>query len=598
MKRCVCLLSIYGLGFVLLCQTSQARSPAPPPTQTDDVIMQALETELARAMTLQMEDLEKPYFIQFSVSDALAHQISASYGAVTSSDGRRERAIYTQVRVGSYESDNTNFAGDGGFFFGRSGGAGGVRSSLPLDNDPVALRQAIWLAADADYKNAVETLTKKRAYMKDKKIEDRPADYTSAPVERYFEPPADLHFDQNKWEGYLEQISARFKKHKAIQDSSVQLLAGIGNGYIVNSEGTRVRTAERGAVLIISAELQADDGMKLSDSRSYAAESADDLPQMDRVAADLDEMVADLLLLKDAPILEDYTGPVLFDALAAGQMFRQMLAEGVAGKIEPVGTQRRVFEGAENLEKKLDQLVLPKTFRVFDDPTVKTFGKFYLFGHFLYDDEGVKTRRVNIVEKGVLKDLVMSRTPTKKRSESNGHGRRPPGGGSVGAAIGVLFIESGEGVSAEEMKATLIEAAQEAGLEFGIRVRALRTAGLGASRSDLLSMIMRMQRGRGSSLGDPVYAYKVYVEDGREELVRGIEFGETTHRSLRKISAAGDTPAVYNYIGLGFGGATPPTSIIAPSVLFEELELSKIEQEHDTLPILEPPVSRRPTEKR
>jgi hypothetical protein len=62
--------------------------------------------------------------------------------------------------------------------------------------------------------------------------------------------------------------------------------------------------------------------------------------------------------------------------------------------------------------------------------------------------------------------------------------------------------------------------------------------------------------------------------------------------ALKRIKAAGDTPTVYNYIGLGLGGATPPTTIVAPPVVVDELELSKIEQENDKPPILKAPLFR------
>jgi len=216
-----------------------------------------------------------------------------------------------------------------------------------------------------------------------------------------------------------------------------------------------------------------------------------------------------------------------------------------------------------------------------------------LLGHYRYDDEGVQAERVDLVVDGVLKNMVMSRVPTKKLSGSNGHARRSPGAGTAQAAAGCLFIVDNEGGWNRELKNKLIELAKEEGRDYALRIASVRTAGIGSSRSDLFSMFMRMQqRGGQQNLGDPIYAYKVYVEDGREELVRGLEFGQIKPRDLKHIVAAGTTPTVYNYIGIGISGATPATSIIAPPVLFEELELSKIEQEQDKLPILKTPLER------
>ena len=333
--------------------------------------------------------------------------------------------------------------------------------------------------------------------------------------------------------------------------------------------------------------------MKISDGLDYFARKPQDLPALDRVLADVDELVARLTKAAEAPILERYTGPVLFDGTAAAQMFRTLMAEGVAGHVDPVGTQRRQLTGAGSLEKKLEQRILPRSFTVYDDPTVRKLGDDYLLGHYRYDDEGVQAEKVDLVVDGKLQSMAMSRVPTKKLSGSNGHARRLPGGGDIQPAIGCLFIKDNEGVSDEELKARLIEAAEDEGLEYGLRVASVRTAGIGSSQADLFAMIMRMQqRGGQQNVGDPIYAYKVYVEDGREELVRGCEFGQVKIRDLKHIVAAGNKPAVYNYIGIGFAGATPATSIIAPAVLAEELELSKIEQEHDKLPVLPSPLTR------
>ncbi len=585
--------------YLALALLSGAVAPVPAATAAESLpdsepLMRALADEITRSMGIQMEDLEKPYFIQFTVADTITYRLSAAFGDITSSDRDRSRDFQCQVRVGSYELDNTNFSGDGGGFgmFSRGGG-GGRRASLPLDEDYSALRQAIWWAADNNYKNAVETLTKKRAYMKDKNIADRPNDFSKASVVEHVEKTATLDFDRAEWENKLRKISAQFNKHQQFQDSEAQLLVAASNDYVVNTEGTRLRTPDGGALLIVKAEMQAEDGMKISDGLSYFAHSPQGLPAVEEVLSDIDEMAGCMAKVAAAPLLEQYTGPVLFDHIAAAQVFRTLMAEGVAGRPDPVGTQRRRMTGGGSLEKKLGQRILPRSFQVYDDPTVSEVGDQDLIGHYRYDDEGVLAERVNLVVDGKLEQMVMSRVPTKKLSGSNGHARRASGRGTAQAAIGCLFVKDDDGVPADELKAKLIEAAQDAGLEFGLRVAAVKAAGIGSSRSDIMGMFMRMQRRGGQQgVGDPIYAYKVYVDDGREELVRGCEFGEIKIRDLKHILAAGNTAEVYNYVGLGFGGATPATSIVAPAILAEELELSKIEQEHDKRPILSSPISR------
>jgi TldD protein len=559
----------------------------------NDVLMRALVDELGRSMELRMEDLEQPYFIQYNVDDVIGYEIYAKYGALVNSDRDRDRRFRSLVRVGSFELDNTNFRESGGFFaFFGGGGGGGARASLPIDDDYLAIRQAIWRATDRDYKDAIETLTRKRAYLKDKTIEDRPNDFSKAAPVEHMDPSVVMEFDRALWEKNLETISGHFKEHKQVQDSGIRLVAQADNEYVVNSEGTRVRTSDSGVLLLVNAEVQAQDGMMLSGSRTYTGESTADLPPIQEILSDIDKLVAELTAAMEASTFEQYTGPILFDGKSAAQLFQVMLAPGVVGKPDIVGEQRRSFEGAESLEKKLGTRILPRSFRVWDDPTVKEHDGQMLFGHYKYDDEGVPGQRVDIVVDGKLENMCMSRVPTDKLSGTNGHCRQAAGGGGAEAAIGTLFIEDEDGMLEEELKAELIELAKDEGLEYGVRIKSIKSPGITSSRSDLMSFFMRMQTPGGSTLGDPVIAYKVQVKDGKEEPFRGCEFGPVEVRSLKRIAAAGDTPEVYNYIGLGFGGATPASTIIAPPVLFEELELSKIEQEYDKLPILKAPLAR------
>lgn len=557
-----------------------------------DALMQALVAELDRALQLQMEDLERPYFVQFNVDDSIIYTLSAAHGALTAAERDRSRTLYSQIRVGGPELDNTNFVESGGFRFAGGDDEGG-QASLPIDDDYLALRQAIWRAADARYKQAVETLTKKRAYMKDKNIVDRPADFSAAPTIEKLEPTAVLRFDQAQWESHLARITAAFKQYTQVQDASARLIAAAGNSYIVNSEGTRLRTGESAVLLLLSATVQAEDGMRLSGSRSYAGRTTDELPAPDAIVRDVEGLVAELTAAMQAPIIEHYAGPVLFDDVAAAQVFRALLAEGLLGKPDPVGEQRRGPQPGESLENKLGTRILPKSYQVWDDPTVDRFGQEPLLGHYCYDDEGVPARRVDLVRDGKLEGLCLSRAPTKKLSGSTGHARRAPGSDEAEPAVGCLFIKDNEAVSADELKAALIAAAKDAGLEYGIRVKSLRAADISSSRVDLLSFVVRIQRGgQMTGLGDPVVAYKVYVADGREEPFRGCAFGPLDVTALKKLLAAGDTPKVYNYLGIGLEGASPPATIVAPPVLFEEVELSKIEQEFDQPPLLAAPRAR------
>ena len=503
---------------------------------------------------LVLSDLSRPYFIQLNAQDRLLYTQTAAYGGLQRSNQTHNRVIGVRIRVGSYALDNTNFRRG----FGHVG-------TLPLDDDYAALRHGIWLLLDQDYKQAVETFTHKLAYLKDKTVEDRPDDFSTASTVTIVEPMGKIDFDRKIWEGNLQRLSERFKNHPKIQNSNVTLFAGGVTEWVVNTEGTRLRIGDSGIQIQINAELQADDGMPLADSRAYLGERVDQLPPIDKMLADIDEMCAKLVEFAGAHRLEHYTGPILFEPLAAAMVIEALLSDGLCARPMPLGS------GAEDnsLEKKIGLRILPRTFQVFDDPGPKTFENTVLAGAYRFDDEAVASSRVQLVEKGILKTLVAGRAPTKKIKQSTGHGRSR-GLGDARATIGSLYISADDALSAEELKQELVQTARDEGLEFGLRVASI-------------------EEGQTGALGDPIMAFKVIVADGHEEPVRGMQFRPVETRTLKRIRAAGNERRVYNSV------AGTSASIIAPALLFEELELTKVEGEFDKLPILPSPATRKGT---
>jgi hypothetical protein len=559
-----------GLGCSLAAFAVNTRAADSAP----DIIFKALQDEMKRSMTLHLEELAPPYFIQYSVDDTTIERVTASYGALTLSGPSRARTLQAQLRVGSMNLDNSNFVGGRGF--GRRGS-----SELPLDNDYLALRQAIWRSTDGLYKSAVETLTQKQAYLKDHTIEDRPSDFSKAPPTNALLDTVQLSFDRKKWEDYVRKISAEFARHAHIQDSEVRLVAGAENRYLVNSEGTRLCSGMIEVSLRIGAETLAPDGERLTDELEYVGHATDQLPPISTVLADVQRLADRLTAAAKAPVLQDYTGPVLVEGMASPLLFRQLLARGILGVPDPVGSSRRTTQGPEDLEKRLGKRVLPTAFHVYDDPRPKEFRGTPLAGYYLYDDEGLPAQRVDIVIAGKLQGMLMSRTPTKRFAQSNAHGRR--GNDIPRAAVGSLFIETSEPKSAADLKKALLKAADDEGLEYGVRIEGLQSrdaADLPPARSRRV--------GSGRVVGDPVRIFKVYVADGHEELVRGCEFRGLDERSMRRILAAGDTPVIDNRVI----SSTPSSSVIAPAVLFEEIELTKIEKESERKPFLPSPQSR------
>ncbi len=542
----------YHVPAILLILAGASHVRAEGHTGARDVLMDAMADELARSMEkLVLEGLPRPYFIQYSAEDRWAVSIRAAYGGLLLSDDDRRRMLSSRVRVGSYELDNSNI-----------GGGGGGRTGLPLDDDYEALRHAIWQVTDIDYKRAVEAFTRKRALLKEKNVEDRPDDFGLANPVQEVEPPATVKLDRTQWETNVKRLSAVFMEYPKIQDADVVFYGGAVDQWIVNSEGTRLRKADTGVYVEVNAEIQAAEGMRLTDSRQYLGLQIGQLPPIEKMLADIRTMCTKLIALSEAPVLDYYAGPVLFEPVAAGKVFESLLGDGLCAKPVPLGSSGW---GDNSFEKKLGLRILPRSFHIYDDPREEWFEGALLAGAYTYDDEAVPPERVELVEQGKLLTLLASRTPTRKIKHTTGHGRG--GYGDADAHIGCLYITDDEGIPAAELKKRFIEVAREEGLEFGLRVES-------------------MEQGGWSYLGDPIHAYKVYVADGREELVRGLEFAEVEERVLKDIVAAGKEQKVYN------STSGTPSSVIAPAILIEELELHKPEHEFDKLPILKPPDQR------
>jgi predicted Zn-dependent protease len=239
------------------------------------------------------------------------------------------------------------------------------------------------------------------------------------------------------------------------------------------------------------------------------------------------------------------------------------------------------------LAQRLNRKVLPREISITDDPTRTAFEKHPLIGCFKIDDQGVPAGPVTLVEKGVLKTLLMSRRPREEIANSNGHARYE-GGGNVGVHIGNLFITTEKGKTYKQLKEELLEFCEDQQLPFGLMVKTVDNPVLSGVDLSISSLLMRSREG-GPKMTAPVMLYRVYVEDGREELVRGVSFSEITVKNLKDIAAVGNDNYVHNRMVTGSGAtrsfalfsgrsnrhAGIPSAIVAPSVLFEELEFKK-----------------------
>jgi len=548
----------------LVAERGRAQGPESSP------LLQAMEEELQRSMNELGEKGEPPpYFISYSVTETEQTTLASSYGALRSSTSGRSRLLDIDVRVGDYQLDNTHEV-RGAMPFGRLPDFSGP-VAIPLDDDLDAIKSILWLHTDRKYKAAADQLVKvrtNRAVTVDE--EDASADFSRESPEVDIGPLASVAIDTEPWIERLKNYSALLDSHPWIHESNATLTAVATNKYLVNSEGTRV---QHGAVHVrvnLYAATSADDGMELYRYESFNAHLPDRLAEDDTIRQAIDRMVTDLLALREAPAIEPYAGPAILSGRAAGVFFHEIFGHRIEGH-----RQKSEFEG-QTFTKKVGERILPEFVSVYSDPTEERAANADLAGHYRIDDEGVKARRVTVVENGVLRNFLMSRSPVEGFDRSNGHGRRQPGLAPVGRQSN-LIVESSDAVSDVELRELLVEEIERQGKEFGLLF------------TDIAGGFTFTGRGVPQVFQvTPIIVYRVYADGRPDELVRGADLIGTPLVSFSEIIATGTEREVFN----GFCGAESgmvPVSAVAPAILTAQIEIQKKPKGAERPPLLPRP---------
>ena len=565
------------------CLPGTLSAQAPPP----DPIFQAMRDEIGRARSLSLPNLEAPYFVEYAIDEEESFSVSATLGGLLSRRHERFRSPDVHVRVGDYKFDNGNYLGSG---------FGGSRYDLalfPLEDSYPLLRRYFWLMADSAYKSAVEAISRKRAAMRNMQQNEQIDDFAHAEPLKSVRPLKRLVLDEEQWATRVRALSAIFTQYPDVRNSDVELNSSEGGLHLANSEGTEVREPESVAFLRARAVAQAADGMSLRDAATFHAVDAAHLPSEAELRSGIAGLADNVVALAKASKGEDYSGPVLFEGQAGAQVFAEVLGRNLVLSRRPVSEGGR-GGGSQNseLDGRVGARVLPDTFDVVDDPTQKEWRGRALFGSYTVDREGVAPKPLRLVEKGVLKNFLLTRQPVRGFEGSNGHARLPGSFGASAAGIGNLFVSTSQPVPVAELKKQLIELCRARNKPYGIIVRKMdfpSTAGM-----DEVRRLMTGQQG-GRPVSMPILVYKIYL-DGREELVRGMRFRGFTVRSLKDILAAGDDSAAFEYQDnnapfalIGGAGFTAETCVVAPSILIDDLELHPAEEELPKLPVVSAP---------
>lgn len=565
------------IGVLALCVMLAPHAQATP--FDDGPTLRAMKDELERSMQLQLPSFPKPYYIAYSLWDIRRVNVVASFGELVDSDVRPVRTLDIDLRVGDPSFDNSN----------ASDTPDRRSITLPRDDDYDAVRRELWQATDRYYKQAVETLERKRAVAKaeTKNAEDVGAFSKEKPS--HIIDTRDLPSpDRAKAEALTKKLSAVFRANPDVYQCAVTFGSLHGKQYFVSSEGSASMQPVGFVKLSIEIHSQADDGMPIHDTASWWGRTFDELPAEAVLVARAEALSKELSAVRKAPVTTDYAGPVLFADLAGAQLVRALLADEVSGTPAPKSDRPAARWSTESqLVGKVGQRILPTAMTIVDDPTATIVGKQPVVAQVQFDEEGMPAQKVTVIENGTFKNFLMSRIPRKGFEHTNGHAASGPY--SPLRAHPTNLIVSGKGLPAAQLRKRAIALAKEQGLDYVLVVEKLAEA---IDRDELdLSMFS------GDATAPPPAVMRRVYKDGREELVRGGAFGPIPLRALRDIVAIGTTPTVYSYIGLGvpsrfammfnMGGVSGGflVSIAAPSILLRDVELKKPKGANKQTPI-------------
>ena len=560
--------SVFYILLWLACLPAVVFAGAKPPS---DGVLNAMQAELDRnAQQLAIPGQPAPYFIVYRVEEQAGHSLGARRGALFEDVSRHTRHAAVEVRVGDYDLDSTEDLSGPTY---EESMVFQAPVELPLEEGDDALRSALWLLTDQRYKEALTSFHRVRAqqvYRREKL--DRAASFSRERAHVSVAALREFEFDADRWRDLARDVSERVSQGDFVLDSSVRIEARNEVQYLVNTEGRMVRTQSLHYGVHVQAMTLSDDGEVLTHAVDRYAREESHLPNVPVLKAAVDGMLEELKALRDAPVMDPYTGPAVLLPRAAGVLFHEAIGHRLEGHRQEDSEEGRTFAHSVN------KSILPSFISVADDPTVSAHDGVQLNGFYRYDDEGILGARAPLVARGKLVGFLMRRKPVKGGfDQSNGHGRAE-GISSPVSRMGTLIVEGEDGVTRAELKTRLMAEAKAQGKAFGLLIDDLVGGNTNTSAYGFQAFKGIARR-----------VVQVDVETGRETLVRGVEIVGTPLSSMNKIMAVGSETGVFNGYCGGESGWVP-VSTIAPALLFREIEVQRTSENTQRGPVLAPPV--------
>lgn len=508
--------------------------------------------EIARSMEqLRSPGHPKPYFVSYLLREEKTYQVWARYGSLYNDRQDIRRQCYADVRVGSYTYDQT-------FKGGLSDNSDEAESfdliDMPIDSDTDALRFSLWRLTDARYREAVKAYHSRKArdisfLDSNKKLPS----FTPVKKAKAQRPLKAFKVDQASARQLVKKASMVFKDYPEIKNSYVEYHAHLETKIFVSSEGVeRVWQVPHYQVIVYLWFLNKKCNEDFS--LSYMVRDAKELPTLLQLKKDIKAKIQTLYDMEKGDTMTSYAGPVLMAPRPAGLFLHEVVGHRLEGSRLLSDDEGRTFKD------KLGKKIMHDDLTIIDDPKLQRFNGRSLVGHYPFDDEGVEPEPTVLVENGVLKSFLSTRAPLRKQPhKSNGHARNQSFERPV-SRMGNLLIQAKNGLTWDQMKQALIDEVKRCKRPFGIILYEVEGGETGTEAYDFQAF-----------MGEITIAVKVFP-DGREKLIKGVDFVGTPLSSLNQIMAVGEALELDNAF-CGAESGTIPVSTISPALLLSNLEL-------------------------
>jgi hypothetical protein len=504
----------------------------------DNVVISAIKSEVDRNKSgLKIDKLKPPFFISYSIIDRKTLNIAATLGALSQSAENSQRIGMSNLLVGDYDRNNSNYRQNPYPY----------RQIVCLEDDPRGIATDIWTDLDKVYKTAAENYESKVATIAQQNLEEEevnlPDMEKTNPVTVILEP-VKPNMDKAYWENYAKKSSELLKKYPEIVRSNVEVNIMNHVVYTYNTEGTKLVVPSSYYGLRLNIYTITEDGQELTEDMYIEHQSFEQMPSLQTYLDTCRNFVEFFIKLQNAPIItEAYIGPVLFEGMAVAEALKSNFFQStLLASRKPIGDQ-----GGNNTEMMKDKKLISRSLTIKSLSGTETYKNEKLDGYYAIDNEGVAPdKELALVENGVLRNMLNGRTPTKKFRHSNGHLQMGFNTMTPRIMPGNVLLSSNNACSPGELKKKLLAAAKEEDLDY--------------------AYIIRRYRGNNS-----LAIYKIYVADGREELLRGAVLSDFNIKSYKRVLGASNQELIYN----SYSSGRFATYIVPNALLFEELEVTR-----------------------